>query len=84
MRFNRGANVRFHLACASVRKRLLLKARQRCRDNLTRLSSAFLFHRQSYGRRAGEGRGRGVGGTRVPPVPTGKKTKRKVWRKKRR
>jgi len=33
MRFHRGANVRFHLACASVRKRLLLRVPQRCRDN---------------------------------------------------
>ena len=41
MRFHRGANVRFHLACASVCKQLLLEARQGCRDNLTRLSSAF-------------------------------------------
>jgi hypothetical protein len=34
MRFNCGANVRFHLACASVRKNLLLEAHQSCRDNL--------------------------------------------------
>ena len=60
MRFNRGANVRFHLACASVCKRLLLEARQSCRDNLPRLSSAFLLHGRSYGRSAGEGRDRGV------------------------
>jgi hypothetical protein len=32
MRFNGGANVRFHFACAAVRKHLLLDARQRCRD----------------------------------------------------
>jgi hypothetical protein len=32
VRFGRGANVHFHLACASVRKHLLLQARQRCRD----------------------------------------------------
>ena len=32
MRFGRGANVHFHLACASVRKHLLLEARQRCRE----------------------------------------------------
>jgi hypothetical protein len=84
MRFNRGANVRFHPARASVRKRLLLEARQSCRDNLTTLSSAFVLDGRSYGRGVGEGRDRGLGGTRVPPVPTGKKTKRKVWRKKRR
>ena len=40
MRLNCGANVRFHLACASVCKHLLLEARQRCRD-----FSAFLRHR---------------------------------------
>jgi hypothetical protein len=38
MRFHRGANVRFHLACASVRKHLLLEARRRSRDIL-RLTS---------------------------------------------
>jgi len=32
MRFRCGADVRVHLACASVRKHLLAKARQRCRD----------------------------------------------------
>jgi hypothetical protein len=32
MRSNRGANVRFHFACATVCKHLLLDARQRCRD----------------------------------------------------
>jgi hypothetical protein len=32
LRFDRGANVRVHLACASVRKLLLLEARQSCRD----------------------------------------------------
>ena len=60
MRLNRGANVRFHLACASVRKHLLLEARQSCRDNFTTLSSAFLLDGRSYGRGAGEGRDRGV------------------------
>jgi len=40
-RFGRGAKVRFHLACASVRKRLLLQACQECRDNLTELSGVF-------------------------------------------
>jgi hypothetical protein len=61
MRFNRGANVRFHPAYASVRKHLLLEARQGCRDNFTRLSSGCLFHRRSYGRGAGVGRVRGLG-----------------------
>jgi hypothetical protein len=32
IRFGRGANVRFHLACASVLKHLLLEARQRWQD----------------------------------------------------
>ena len=32
MRSIRGANVRFHFACAAARKHLLLDARQRCRD----------------------------------------------------
>ena len=32
MRFGCGANVRFHLAWASVRKHLLVEARQRCRE----------------------------------------------------
>ena len=71
MRFNRGANVRFHLACASVRKHLLLEAPQRCRDNLTRFSRAFLLHRQSYGRGIGLGRGRGVGVARGIAVAVG-------------
>ena len=34
LRFGRGAKVHFHLACAAVRKLLLLEARQSCRDNL--------------------------------------------------
>src|SRR5439155_577438 len=32
MRPDSGANVRFHLACAWVRKHVLLEARQRCQD----------------------------------------------------
>ena len=32
MRFNRGANVRFHLTYAPARKPLLLEPRHRCRD----------------------------------------------------
>ena len=38
MRFDRGANAGVHLARASMRKHLLLEARQRCRDNLTQSS----------------------------------------------
>ena len=71
MRFNRGANVRFHLACASARKHLLLAARLSCRDKLTRFSSAFLLHRQSYGRGIGLGRGRGLGVARGTAVAVG-------------
>jgi len=45
MRFGRGANVRFHLAYASVRKHLLLQARQRCRDfHLTRIRRQFVVY----------------------------------------
>ncbi len=40
---------------AAVGKHLLLKARPSCRDNFTRLSSAYLLERRSYGRGAGEG-----------------------------
>jgi hypothetical protein len=47
MHFGRGANVHVHLACASVRKLLLLEARQSCRDNLTKLRSE--FHREVMG-----------------------------------
>jgi hypothetical protein len=68
MRFGRGANVHFHLACASVRKHLLLEPRQSCRDNSTRLSSALFFVGKSYGRGRGLGRGRGVGVIRGPAV----------------
>ena len=32
MRFDRGANVRFHFACVLVSNPLLLQARQSCRD----------------------------------------------------
>jgi len=61
MRFGRGANVHFHLACASVRKHLLLEARQSCRDNSTRLNSVLLLDGKSYGRGTGVGRGLTVG-----------------------
>ena len=60
MRFGRGAKVRFHLACASVRKRLLHETRQSCRDNL-QMRSAFLFIQETYGRGGGVSRGLGVG-----------------------
>src|SRR5438874_1216045 len=40
VRFHRGANVRFHLACASVRKHLLLEMRPACRDNFGRLEQS--------------------------------------------
>ena len=60
MRSGRGAKVHFHLACASVRKHLLLEARQSCRDNLMRLSGALLLRRQNYGRGGGIGRALGV------------------------
>ncbi len=56
---------------AAVRKHLLLKARPSCRDKLTRFSSAFLLHRQSYGRGIGPGRGRGVGVARGIAVAVG-------------
>jgi hypothetical protein len=32
MRFDRGANLRFHFACVPMNKPVLLEARQRCRD----------------------------------------------------
>jgi hypothetical protein len=37
MRFRCGADVRVHLACAAVRKHLLVEARQRSRDKSTPL-----------------------------------------------
>jgi hypothetical protein len=60
MRSGRGANVRVHLACASVRKLVLLEARQRCRENSPRISGALLLRRQNYGRGGGIGRALGV------------------------
>jgi len=42
-------------------KYLLLEARQRCRENSTRLSSALLLDLPAYGRGGGVGRGRGPG-----------------------
>jgi len=41
MRFGCGANVRFHLAWASVRKHLLVEARQRCRFSCEKASPLF-------------------------------------------
>ena len=67
MRFNRGADLRFHLACASVRTHLLLKARQSCRDNLTRMRSASLLDSRSYGRGAGGSCIRGLKKSGVKP-----------------
>ena len=45
-RFGRGANVRVHLACASVCKHLLLEARQSCRDNSMRFCNSSLLRWQ--------------------------------------
>ena len=53
MRCTRGANVCFHLACASVRKHLLLDVLQSCRDNLTDSVVRFFFIDKAMGAVAG-------------------------------
>jgi hypothetical protein len=53
MRCTCGANVCFHLACASVRKHLLLDVLQSCRDNLTGSVVRFFFIDKAMGAVAG-------------------------------
>jgi hypothetical protein len=46
MRFGCGANVRFHLAYAPVRKQFLVEARQRCRDFSSNETEVSCRHRE--------------------------------------